>query len=54
MAEIGETREIRFDKFCKTCENKDTAEKDKPCCNCLDHPVKPNGEKPLYYKPKDE
>jgi hypothetical protein len=43
---------VHFDEYCKTCVNKDCAEKDEPCYSCLEEPVNQNSHKPVKYEKK--
>lgn len=45
-------KEVYFDKYCKTCENRDLTELDDPCFDCLDEPTNLNSHKPVKYKEK--
>lgn len=47
-----EYKEVYFDKYCETCEYKDTPEKDEPCSECLENPIKLYSHKPVNYKEK--
>lgn len=46
------TKFVEFDKYCKTCVNKDVEEADpyKPCHDCLSVPARENSSKPISYK----
>ena len=46
-------KEARFDKYCKTCKNRETKETDDPCNECLNNPVNLYSHKPMKYE-KDE
>lgn len=46
-------REVRFDKYCKTCRYKDTPEVEDPCNECLDYPVNSYMEVPIHWEPGD-
>lgn len=43
-------REVNFEKYCKTCENRKKDEKFDPCNDCLEEPMNENSEKPVYWK----
>lgn len=43
-------REVNFEKYCKTCENRKKDEKFDPCNDCLAEPMNENSEKPVYWK----
>lgn len=45
-------KEVYFHKYCETCEYKDTPEKDEPCSECLENPMKINSHKPVKYEKK--
>ena len=45
-------KEVYFHEYCETCEYKDTPEKDEPCAECLEHPMKLNSHKPVKYEKK--
>ena len=47
-------KEVRFDKFCKTCKNEKTSEQDDPCYECLHNPVNLYSEKPVYWEEKSK
>jgi len=41
---------VEFDKYCKTCEFRDTKEYLNPCHDCLNNPTNVNSRKPINYK----
>ena len=43
-------KEVRFDKYCKTCENKKLKETEKPCVDCLAENIRYASERPVNYK----
>lgn len=43
-------QEVRFDLYCKTCDNKDVPEEKDPCYECLKHISNVNSCKPVMYK----
>lgn len=43
-------KEVDFNKYCKTCEYKETEEKCDPCNDCLAEPMNADSEKPVYWK----
>lgn len=43
-------KEVYFDKYCKTCTNKNTDEVKDPCNDCLDNPSNVNSRKPVNYE----
>lgn len=44
---------VEFEKYCETCEYKDTKQHLDPCHECLGHPVNTNSVKPVMYKEKE-
>jgi hypothetical protein len=49
----GNLKEVYFDQYCPTCENKDKPEGDDPCNECLDTPANVDSHKPINYKEKE-
>lgn len=45
---------VEFDKYCNTCEYKDTLEFREPCQECLSNPTRPYSVKPLKYKKEEK
>lgn len=45
-------KEVYFDKYCKTCKNKDVKEEDDPCHECLEEPANMDSHKPMRYEEK--
>ena len=43
-------KEVYFDKYCETCEYKNTKHTDDPCDGCLEHPMNLCSHKPINYK----
>lgn len=43
-------KEVRFDKYCETCENKNLSETSDICDECLSNPTNLNSEKPINWK----
>ena len=43
-------KEVRFDKYCKTCENEKSKETEKPCVDCLAENIRYASERPVNYK----
>jgi len=41
---------VDFEKYCKKCRNKDKAENENPCDECLDISVRSQSRKPQYYE----
>lgn len=52
--DIGQTKFVRFDIYCKECKYKDTDENEDPCNECLAEPVNEYSKKPVCFKPKDK
>lgn len=52
MEHIEGTREVDFNRYCKTCAHKDVKEKDDPCFDCLQEPMNQNSHKPVRYEEK--
>lgn len=50
--EVGETREVDFHQYCKTCKNYKLSEEDDPCYECIGEAVRAHTRKPLHYDPK--
>lgn len=42
-------KEVFFDVYCPSCKHKDEPETEKPCDECLGHPVNENSHKPYLY-----
>lgn len=47
-------QEVYFDKYCKTCKNKDTKEYEDPCNDCLSEPVNVGSHKPINWEEKEK
>ena len=47
-------KEVYFEQYCRTCENKETKSEDDPCYSCLANPVNLYSHKPMFYKSKGE
>ena len=45
---------VEFDKYCETCEHKDSKEYLDPCHTCLMQPTNVHSRKPICYKKKEE
>lgn len=43
---------VDFEKYCKTCKNKDLKETEEHCSSCLEEPVNQNSHKPVKYEEK--
>lgn len=44
------TKEVRFDKWCRSCKYRFRNETEDPCNNCLDNPSNEDSTKPVEYK----
>lgn len=42
--------EVDYEKYCKTCVDRDTDETKDPCNECLAYPYNEQSSKPVYYK----
>ena len=47
-------KEVRFDKYCKTCKHIKLEDTDEPCNECLSEPVNYATERPVKWEGKDE
>ena len=45
-----EMKEVRFDKYCSSCESCSKDESEYPCYICLSHSWNENSEKPVAFK----
>lgn len=43
------TKEVRFDKWCKSCKYRFRKETEDPCNDCLNEPSNENSTKPILY-----
>lgn len=43
-------KEVYFDQYCKTCENRKKKEYESPCDSCLEEPSNQESHKPVYYE----
>lgn len=43
---------VAFDLFCRTCKHEKLKENEKPCCECLEHPVNLYTHKPTEWEAK--
>lgn len=43
-------KEVRFDRYCKTCKNFTKGENQKPCDECLCEPVNLHSHKPVKWE----
>lgn len=50
----NEFKEVRFDKYCKTCEYEKTKDVDDPCNECLENPANLHSQKPVNFKEKQD
>ena len=51
---MNNTKEVRFDKWCSSCEHCDKPETDIPCNDCLAQGYNIDSTKPVFYKKKEE
>ncbi len=49
---VGETKIVKFEKWCKTCKYKDTPENEDPCEECVSQGVREYSHKPEKYEEK--
>lgn len=42
-------KEVLYSDYCPKCVNRDTAEADDPCDDCLAQPVNEHSHKPVYF-----
>lgn len=47
-------KEVYYDQYCKTCENKNVKENEEPCFSCLAEPTNLYSHKPVRYKRKEK
>ena len=47
-------KEVRFDKYCKSCEYAKLEGFKDPCNECLGNPVIEGSEKPIHYRAAEE
>lgn len=43
---------VEFDEYCNKCVNKDKAESEDPCFECLENPVNIGSHKPVKFEEK--
>ena len=48
----GQTKEVYFDQYCKTCKSSLIPEGNEPCAECLENPTNEYSHKPVNYKPQ--
>lgn len=46
-------REVRFDKYCKTCKYKDIRGEEDPCDECLSEPANLYTDRPVNWKEEE-
>jgi len=46
-------KEVRFDKYCSSCEHEDVNEAEDPCNKCLTNPVNEYSQKPVNWSEKE-
>lgn len=47
-------KEVFFNQYCDSCVNKDTAESEEPCDECLETPARPYSHKPINFEEGEE
>lgn len=47
-------KEVHFHEYCVTCEHRNVANTDEPCCACLDEPLNWNSHKPVKYEKSEK
>lgn len=52
MTGNSENKEVRFDKYCETCEYGDYDERMDPCCECMEVGMREGTEVPEFWKKK--
>ena len=50
--EEGSYKDVRFDKYCKTCKYGELSEVKDPCNECLEYGMREGTEKPLNFEEK--
>ncbi len=50
---MNETKEVRFDIYCKTCKYAKLPEYYDPCNECLESGMNEETEKPVYWEEKE-
>lgn len=51
---MSDTKEVRFDNWCDSCEHYDKDATDIPCNDCLAQPYNVHSSKPIYYKENEK
>lgn len=51
---MDNTKEVRFDEYCKKCKHWEKSEADDPCYDCLDQGWNTNSHKPIYFDEDDK
>lgn len=47
------TKEVRFDIYCKKCKHYNKSESEDPCFDCLDQGWNEDSYKPIYFEDKE-
>ena len=51
---MRETNKVVFyEKYCPLCKYEDKTEKEEPCCDCLDCPVREDTHKPVKWEERE-
>lgn len=53
MYKNNDLMEVDFETYCEICVNQKKSASDKPCCECLETPMRENTRKPTYWKEKN-
>ena len=46
-------KEVYFHEYCKTCKNRNVANTEEPCDECLSEPTNLNTHRPVKYEEKE-
>ena len=49
-----QTKEVRFDIYCKQCKHYEKKETEDPCWECLNNNWNENSHKPVLFDEKDQ
>lgn len=49
---MDDFKEVRFDKYCKTCKHEKKKDFEDPCNECLTYFMRKGTEKPEFWKEK--
>lgn len=50
---MNESKEVRFDIWCQSCQYESTDESTEPCTDCLNYPYNIDSTKPVKWKEKN-